>query len=295
MKEAGALQHLAREYVLKKLSICVNPKPSVVKGAAPMQAPPIETPPARQQPLEEFPPVSAEAAWKPLYRVGAVAALVSVAVVPVAIIVFLAWPPPDFHPSASAVTDWFKLYHDNPLRGILDFDFLMLLGQVFSVPMFLALYAALRRASPSFTAIALVCSLIGTTLYFTVNQAFSMLVLSNQYTAATSDAQRASLVSAGQALLTTYVGTPFDVSYVLGGVATLIIAVVMLRSTIFNKATAYFGIVMGILMLVPSTAGTFGFVLAFLSLVPLPFWDILIAIKLFQLGRGDLKKASPQH
>ena len=256
-----------------------------------MQTATIESPPTDQAQNVESPAISAWPNWKPLYRVGAVAALISVVIVPLAMIVFFAWPPPDFHPTASAVTDWFKVYQDNPLRGILDFDFLMLLGQALSIPMFLALYVALRRASPSFTAIALALSLIGATLYFTVNQAFSMLVLSDQYAGAATEAQRASVVSAGQALLATYVGTTFDVSYVLGGLSTLIIAVVMLRSTVFSKATAYVGIVMGILMLVPSTAGTVGLTFAFLSLVPLLFWDTLIALRLFRLGRSV---ASPE-
>lgn len=251
-----------------------------------MQAPTIESPSVSQTRPVIFQVETKEAAWKPLYRIGAVAALLSVLIVPFAMIVFLAWPPPDFHPTASAVTDWFRVYQDNPFRGILDFDFLMLLGQALSIPLFLALFIALRRASPSFTTIALALSLIGTTVYFTANQAFSMLVLSGQYAQATTKAQRASLVGAGQAMLATYVGTPFDVSYVLGGIATLIIAVVMLRSTVFSKATAYFGILMGILMLVPSTAGTVGLVLAFLSLVPMLFWDTLIALRLFRLGKG---------
>lgn len=251
-----------------------------------MQMTTIQTQSASQPRLEEFPAETTEAAWKPLYSVGAAAALISVVVIPIAIIVFVAWPPPDFHPTASAVTDWFKLFQDNKLRGLLDFDLLMVVGQALSVPVFLALYAALRRVSPSFTAIALILSLIGSAVYFAANQGFSILILSDQYAAATTDAQRSSLIGAGQAMLATYMGTPFDVSYVLGGVATLIIAVIMLRSTIFGKATAYVGILMGILMLIPSTLGTVGIVFAFLSLVPLVIWDILIARRLFQLGKG---------
>jgi hypothetical protein len=251
-----------------------------------MQTPILESPATKPAQSNEPSAVPAEAAWKPLYRVGAVAAVLSVAIVPAAIFVFLAWPPPDFHPTASAVTDWFRIYHDNPIRGILDFDLLMLVSEVLSIPIFLALALALRRASPSFAAIALTLSLIAVILYLSVNQAFSLLVLSDQYAGATTEAQRASLVSAGQALLTTYVGSTFDASYVLAGIATLIFAVIMLRSTVFSKATAYVGILAGGLMLIPSTAGTIGLVFAFASLVPLVFWDMLIALRLFRLGNG---------
>lgn len=249
-----------------------------------MQAPTIESSPTRQPPQDGSQAETAEAAWKPLYRIGAVAAVISVAVIPIAIVVFIAWPPPGFEPTSGNVIAWFKFFHDNPFVGLLDLDLLMLAGEALVVPVFLALYVALRRVSPSFTAIALALGLIGTTVYFAANQSFSMLVLSNQYTEATTDAQRSSLVAAGQALLTVYRGTPFDVGYVLGAIATLIMAVVMLRSTIFNKATAYVGILLGISMLVPANAGTPGLIFGFASLVPTMIWDILIARKLFQLG-----------
>lgn len=80
-----------------------------------------------------------------------------------------------------------------------------------------------------------------------------------------------------QAMLAIYQGTAFDMYYVLNAVATLIISVVMLRSTIFSKVTAYVGIVTGVLMLVPPTARTISLLLALASLVPFAIWCILIA------------------
>lgn len=62
--------------------------------------------------------------------------------------------------------------------------------------------------------------------------------------------------------------------------------IVMLRSTIFSKATAYVGIVTGVLMSVPSTAATIGPYFALLSLLPFAVWCILIARRLFGLGQG---------
>lgn len=91
-------------------------------------------------------------------------------------------------------------------------------------------------------------------------------------------------LAAGQATLTTWTGTAFDVSYVLGGVALLIISVVMLRSTIFNRETAFVGLALGVTMLVPPTVGTIGLVISLISLLPLIIWLILIARRLFWLG-----------
>jgi hypothetical protein len=149
--------------------------------------------------------------------------------------------------------------------------------------MFLALYAALRRASESFMAIATTLAFVGIALYFASNTAFSMLSLSDQYEAATTDAQRSILLAAGQAMLAIYQGTAFYMSYVLVSIAPLIISVVMLRSNIFSKVTAYTGIlanVLGLAYFLPAV----GVLLSLISVVGLAIWYILIARRLFQLG-----------
>ena len=84
-------------------------------------------------------------------------------------------------------------------------------------------------------------------------------------------------------------------NYILGAVATLIMSVVMLRSTIFSKATAYLGIATGVLMIVPPTVGTIGVYISLLSLLPLVIWYILVARRLLQLARGASKDEAKQH
>jgi hypothetical protein len=64
----------------------------------------------------------------------------------------------------------------------------------------------------------------------------------------------------------------------------------MLQSNVFSKATAYVGIVMGVLMLVPPTVGTIGLLLSLISLIPTLIWLIPIARRLFQLGSGVVKE-----
>jgi hypothetical protein len=141
-------------------------------------------------------------------------------------------------------------------------------------------------------AIALALGLIGIAAYFTSNPAFEMLSLSSQYAAATTNAQRSAFQAAGQAMLALYQGSAFDVYYILDAVATLIISAVMLRSTLFGKVTASAGILAGVLMLIPSTAGTLGLYLAFASLVPTVIWLVLSARRLFLLAQGKSKAES---
>jgi hypothetical protein len=217
-------------------------------------------------------------AWKSLYRVGGTAALIMAVFIPIQILIFVVWPPP------STVIGWFTLFQNNRLLGLLDMDLLLIVDQVLVALVLLALYVALRRASQSWMAIAFTAGLLGIAAYFASTAAFEMLSLSDQYAAATTEAQRSMFLAAGQAMLAVYQGTAFDVGYVLEGIALLIIAVVMLRSTLFSKRTAYVGILMGVMSLVPPTAGTMGLLFSLGSLAPLEIWDILIARRLFQLG-----------
>lgn len=245
-----------------------------------------EATPTLSQSMGEPHPSRTDVVWKPLYRVGAAAALFTVVLVLVSIPVFFLWPlPGGLQPTSATVIDCFTLLQKNWLLGLLALDLVMLVSTVLVIPIYLALSVSLRRASPSWIAIALMLGLIGAAIYFAVNPAFSMLFLSGQYAAA-SVAQKPVFVAAGQTMLATYQGTGFDMYYILGAVTTLIFSAVMLRSSVFNKTTAYLGLVTGFLMLVPPTIGTFGVYLSLLSLLPLVIWDLLITWQLFKLAQS---------
>lgn len=221
---------------------------------------------------------STDAGWQPVYRVGGVAALVSVGTIVAAVPVYLVSPPP------TTVADWFALFQRNAFLGLLDLDLLMLIGVGMSGLIYLALFGALRRANQPVMALATIIGLVSVVTYFASNTAFNMLSLSDKYAAATSAAERSQLLSAGQAMLAIWQGSAYDIGYVLGGVAMLLIAAVMLRSTVFSRMTGYVGLLVGLLMLVPATAGMVGLVLSLVSLVPAMIWDLLIARRLFRLA-----------
>lgn len=184
---------------------------------------------------------TADSRWNWLYRIGGAAALLSVVIVPIQIVVFIASPPP------STVADWFALFQNNKLLGLLAFELLFVVDAALGIPTILALYIALRRASESFMAIALALGLVATVALITARPAFEMLYLSGQYAAATTEAQRSMLLAAGEAMRAVFYGTAFNASNVLANINLLIVPLVMLRSSIFGKATAYIGILAGIL------------------------------------------------
>lgn len=133
-------------------------------------------------------------------------------------------------------------------------------------------------------AIAMALVFVGIATYFPSNIAFSMLSLSDQYAATTTDTPRTMLLASGQALLTGLQSSTFYVSYILMSTAGLIISSVMLRSNnIFSNVTAYVGIlasVLGLGLFVP----TIGLLLSLISVIPTLMWYILIARRLFRLG-----------
>lgn len=216
--------------------------------------------------------------WNSLYRVGGAAALFGVAMIPVQFIVFMTWSPPN------AIAGWFALFQSNKLAGLLAFEGLFVLNSVFGIATTLALYVALRRVNESWMAIALALGLVETIAFIMARPAIEMLYLSDQYAGATTEAQRILFLAAGETLWATFHGTAFHVGYNIFSVYFLIVPLVMLRSNLFSKGTAYVGLVAALLnwgLYVP----VLGLVLSMLSVVPLATWNILIARKLFQLGQ----------
>jgi Domain of unknown function (DUF4386) len=217
--------------------------------------------------------------WGVLYRVAGVAALAIVATLPVAVYVFLAWPPP------TSIEAWFSFLQSNKLAAVIDLDLLLLIDQILFLPIILSLYITLRRVNEPLVLLGTVGAVIGAVLLIVSREAtLTLPVLSDQFVAAASESERTLLLAAGLTLLTTFNGTAFSVGYALVGASGLLVTSMMLRGGIYNKATAYSGICMYVLMLVPPTIGTIGVALSLLSLAPLVPFQILLARRFFQLA-----------
>ena len=223
-----------------------------------------------------------DSSWKSLYKVGVIAALAVVAIAVIQAPIFILFPQP------TTVIGHFTQFQSNKLLGLVDLDLLLILAEACNVPILFALYAALRRFNPALLTIALTLGLGGIAFFFAVNPTFSMLYLSDQYAAAATDVQRAAFLAAGEALVANYNGTAFGLFFILSGVADLIIAAIMLRSGVFNKATAFTGMVVGAMLLMPPlpVLGMIALVLSYIVILPSMIWNILVAIRLFQLGRS---------
>jgi len=165
-------------------------------------------------------------------------------------------------------------------------DLIYIANNTVLILIYLALYTALKPVHASASLIALVLGLVGIAAYFSSNTAFEMLSLSRQYAAAVSEAQRTALLGAGQSMLAIYGGTAFDVYYVFNAATLLIFSVLIMHSPWFTRTIAAMGLASGILMIIPSTAGTIGLILSLVSLLPWVIFLILITPRLFRLSKN---------
>jgi hypothetical protein len=216
--------------------------------------------------------------WPWLYRLGGVAALLTAVFIPLQVVIFMAWPPP------TTALGYFTVFQSNPLVGLLDLDLLLVIDQILGIFILVALYIVLRQTNEALMTVALALGLVVAASYFASNTAFNMLTLGKQYAAATTEAQRAMYLAAGESMLAIYTGTAFQVNYILGAVVGIIISGVMLRSGIFSKMTAYMGILANAISLglyVPVV----GLYISIFSVLFLEIFYILVARRLFQMGR----------
>lgn len=242
-----------------------------------MAAHTVHRPPA--SPLNEAMSATAapESGWSSLYKIGALSALILVLLTVIQITVFMSNPPP------STVAGWFALYQTNRLVALIDHDLLLVVDWALFIPIYLALYVALRPTNPGLALLSVALALVAVAVYLSSNTSIHMLLLSDQYAAASTETQRSAYVAAGQAMLAIYQGTAFQASYVLGSIAPIVISMVMLQSQVFSKATGYAGIAANVLAFGLYVPGI-GIFLAILSAVALMIWDILIARRLWRMA-----------
>lgn len=226
-----------------------------------------------------------ETQWNLLFKIGAAAGAAQLLIMVIQLFVFVQWPPP------ASVDGFFTLFQHNWLLGLLSLDLLYILNNILLIPIYLALYAALKRTNESAVLLALVLGLVGIAAYYSSSVAFEMLSLSRQFTVA-DEASRSVLLSAGQTLLELYKGSAFDVYYVFNAAALLILASVMRRNPVFSRATSAWGMAAGILMVIPSNAGTLGIIFALASLAPWAVFLVLITIRFLKLANLNARLQS---
>jgi hypothetical protein len=229
--------------------------------------------------------------WRTLFRVGGIAALL-------AAILFRRniGAEVSLFTGAAAIphltADWYALLRSNPFVGLSFLAVFDLIDYALVGLIFLALAAALWQAHKSAAAIALASGLIGVAVSLSSNISLTLFSLSRQYAAATSTAQQAALLAAGQAVLAT--GDPLAiyptagayVSLLLIAVAGLLFSVILLR---FHRAAGIVGLLASgcdlvyclTVFLAPSLRA---FLLAAGGLFWM-IWHLLVGLRLLRLSK----------
>jgi hypothetical protein len=246
---------------------------------------------------------TAGASWRNLLRVGGVAAIIAAVGfrrnlgAEASLITERSAP--------TTATSWFTLLQNDSLLGLFFLNVFDIVNYALVGVMFLSLYAALRKTNRRYMTIAAVLSFAGIVFHVISNTAFSMLSLSSQYASATTDAQRSTLLAAGQAVLTEgdpgaiYQGTGGYVSLFLLAAAGLISSAIMIRSRIFNRATAYAGImasafdltyILGLAFVSETDVSLFSAFLMSGAGLLLFVWHLLAGLELYKVGTHMTKQ-----
>jgi hypothetical protein len=236
--------------------------------------------------MEDTDNQTTDAQWSTLYRAGAVAPLIALALYASQFIILIFGDP-----FPTTIEGWFALFQRNKLLGLWYLNALDIVSFALLGIMFLALYVALRRIRPSWMLIAIYFALLGVVVFIVPRAlTLSIVTFSDLHAAATTEAQRTMYLTAAETLSNVSTATPQTLGFLFMAAAGLIISVVILRSPSFGRVTGYVGIVGFVVALLnciswiiaPSIAAVLMPINGLLWLI----WWLLVSVGLFKLARG---------
>jgi hypothetical protein len=192
-------------------------------------------------------------------------------------------------PPATAA-EAFQVLQSHRIVGLLRLDLPTIVAMPLYYFVFLGLFAALKRTDWANAILSTALAFVGVTLLLATPTALSMISLSQKYAAATTDATRTQFLAAGEAILATDIwhGTGAIMGGVLVQSSAVLISVVMLRSSVFSRTTAYLGILMHGLDLARIVFGLFlptsGVILMAIAGPLYPVWFFLVGQRLLKLA-----------
>ena len=196
-----------------------------------------------------------------------------------------------FGPYPVNAEGWFTLLQSKKLIGLSLLSFPTLIGMILYYLTFIGLYSILKQANEAYAGLAAIFSFIGLAILICMNMAYPMTYLSNQYAAATTESQKILILAAGETKIVT-ANTSMNMGGLFVEIAAVIFSVLMLRSNVFGKITAYLGIIghgldlTRIVMILAFLPANLGAVLLMIGGLPQLIWLILVGRRFMQLGLG---------
>ena len=234
--------------------------------------------------------VAPDPSWRGLYRAGGISAIL-IGVLFIVAIVFIAITPQA--PSSGGIS---TLQYIAANRSI------YIIGQILGIPSIflgivalLALFVALKHFNKNHAAIGSLVAIVAQLLPLAYLTFGSLVYLSDQYAAATTEAQRTAFATAAEGFIAVnnaVSAAGVDPILTAGAIGILILSLVMLKG-VFHKGVAYLGIVAGALGII-SALGIFirplanppplGIGYIFYGVLNTA-WFVAVGYKLYKLGR----------
>jgi hypothetical protein len=225
---------------------------------------------------------------KKLYTTGGGIAITILVIMVVSVAGYIAWP------NAAGVTptvEIFNLVQTNVWAAFIALDLGLSITNLISIILYLALYMALRNVSETFALTSLILGLVAAASLIAARPLFEIFTLSNLYSAAGSEIEQALYLTTGETLLVQFHGAAWHTYMFLGALASLIDALLMLRSQSFSRVLAYIGIItfaINLLFWIPVV----GFMLLFVAMLFSVPWYILLARDFFRLAKNTKSQQS---
>lgn len=224
-----------------------------------------------------------------LYQFGGVVCMIFIAysLITMLIMVRIGTPP-------ETIEECFSMLKENRIYGLLRLDILTVFVMPLYYLLFYSIFLALKDSDKEILSISTILVFAGLTLFLATPSVFSYLHLSDEYSKATLEGDKNQLIAAGQAILASdmWHGTGAKIGGILIQLGALIISMIMLKSNVFNKITAYTGIVTHGLDLLHILVGFFlptvGIILMAIAGPLYLLWFPLIGIRLFKL-KNDIE------
>jgi len=218
--------------------------------------------------------------WRELFKIAGLAMIFSEIILLLALITYFFWP---YAPGNKSTEEIFLLLQNNPIGGLISLDLFLVMGNLVGVILFPTLFVSLRQVNETYAIIALVIGLIAVVLLFPSRPLIELLNLSKSYASATSEATKSQYLTTGDTLLALFDGTGWFLSNLLGGFSLLISSLLMLRSRLYSKASAYVGIVTNA-MVCAFFIPVLGMIFLFFSIPGYMIWYFLLARTFFKLS-----------
>lgn len=186
-----------------------------------------------------------------LAHTGGWLAFVQASTVVFAIVGYFIWPHVFGDHDAGQV---FAGIQQSPAVYFMRLDPIVLIGTLLQLPVFLGLWAVLRKTHAGVATLGLAVGFLSTAASLTIRPLIELYSLASLHEAAATPEMQTMYLAAGEALLAQFHGTAWAVSIMCGGLAAMLFAWVMRKTQAFRPATFWAMLLSGsgaLLVLIP--------------------------------------------